>query len=312
MSSDKKKVCVVTGAGGFLGSHLCNYLISQGNIVVGISRANRFLDRDLLRHPDFYFIEQDLRLVSPIHLSKISPKVDVIFHLASRQPSSPGLEYRDFYQGNVITTQKVIDLADSLNVETLVYTSTITVFGKTSGVLKEDSCVSPPNYYALTKYIAEKLLEFYSQKAKNKIKVVVIRLPSVFGRGHLGGIVHTISALAKKDEKIELFSKGMRMRALISDKTAIESLYLAWQKSAEFLRNFELFLIADEPSVKLKDIAELIVETMGSRSKIILSDKKTSLDRDIIVDVGKAKEVLGIRPRNLLLTLKDYIREVWM
>ena len=312
MSSDKKGLCVVTGAGGFLGSHLCEYLVSKGNTVVGISRTNRFLDEKLLSHPRFYFIEQDLCLVSPEQLLEIGSTVDVIFHLASQQPSFPDLQYEDFYQGNVVTTLKIIDLANKLSVKTVIYTSTITVFGYAEDVLKEDSCVSPPNYYGLTKYIAEKLLEFYSKDSKRERKAIVFRLPSVFGNNHLGGIVHTICSLAKQNKEIEVFSKVERIKTLISDKTVVEALYLGWQKSLSLFRNFELFLIADEPAIRLIDIAKLVVETMDSHSKIVLSDKKVGLDWDIIVDVTKAKEVLGFRPRNLVTALKDYVREVWM
>ncbi len=308
--SREKNFCLVTGAGGFLGSHLCSYLIDKGNMVIGVSRKEGFLSPEVLDHPNFFFIKGDMMDISSVNLAQINNPIDVIFHLASQQPSSAGIGYEDFYRGNVMTTQKVIEWAQEMGVGMIVYTSTIAVFGDRRGIVDEETCVSPNTYYAITKYVGERLLYMFT-KERSGARVVIFRLPSVFGKNHLGGIVHTISSLAKENKTIELFSKGQIKKPLISYKTVLDSLYTAWMRG-DSLPDFEVFLLADYPTLVLKEVAEVIVESMGSDSRILLSERQSVARGDMVPDTTKARTLLGLEGRDVREALRDYVREVWL
>ncbi len=191
------KTALVTGATGFLGSALAEALLKKDLKVVGIGRkSNGFLSNATLDDTRFTFLNLDLTKDCTEALSHYA--VDVIFHLAARQPMA-NIGFEDFYAGNVATTRRVIQYAKQAGVSQLVYSSTLSVFGKDPGVraLTEEIVPIPTNYYGLTKYVAERLIEI--ELLGSNVQATAVRFPSLYGRNHLGGIIYTYYSREKGD-----------------------------------------------------------------------------------------------------------------
>lgn len=297
----KMKTVLVFGGTGFLGSYLVKYLLLKEIRVIVYIHKNIGLLKDF-KHTNLY----DIDSLDVDNLVKMN--ILTIYHLASKQ-TAMNPSYNEFYDGNVIPTINILELAKKLKIGHIIYTSTSNVFSKNieMSLMNELMTPNPFNYYGLTKYISEKILEIES--SREKLKNCVIRFPSIYGINCGGGIVDTLYSHSKKNEKIELYSNGERLRNLIYIESAVEILYLAMLES-EKLKNFEIFMAGSSDSMRLIDIAKLIVSATNSSSEIIPVDKFSPLDFDVNIDTAKAEKILGFKPLSIANGIKKYIEEM--
>lgn len=290
---------MVTGVTGFLGSALVEALLDRGGRVIGIGRRDKgFLSDRIVRDQQFILCKLDLTQDITTTLSEYT--IDTIFHLAAQQPSSPNLSFDDFYKGNVVTTRNVITLAKQ-SVRQFIYVSTVAVWGATDKELREDVSPTPSNYYGLTKYIAERLIEI--ELHQTNVQATVVRFPSLYGRNHLGGVIYTYYQLAKEGKSIEVYGRGATVRNALYVDNAVDALCRVAGKR-ENLAPFEIFLTGSANALPMVKIAEYIRDCLHSSSKIVLIDKPLPSPQDMHVNIEKAKHLLGFNP----MTLEDGIR----
>ncbi|MDD3324216.1 MAG: NAD(P)-dependent oxidoreductase [Sulfurospirillaceae bacterium] len=295
------KVVLVFGATGFLGSNLIRYLLSKNLKVVVYKHIN--LDNILnLGSDDLIIIDSFDENLSQVY------QIDTIYHLASKV-FSEFPEYKDFYETNVELTRKIINYAKFLKINQFVYISTGSIFSRKdpASVFDETTCPNPKNYYGLTKYIAEKLVEIEFEKTD--IKTCIVRFPSIFGVNSRGGIVETFYTLAKENKPIEVYSNGQKLRNLIYVESAAEMLYLLY-KNQENLSKNEIFMAGSEDSLKLIDVARLVVSLTNSGSVVVPVDKFPPSDFDVMIDTTKAQKILGFQPLKIQFGLKRYIKDM--
>ena len=161
--------CLVTGAAGFIGSHLAEKLLALGHDVVGIDNfldnyPRRFKDANLAafgHDPKFTFLGEDLLRVD---LKRLFGGVSHVFHLAA-QPgvrSSWGSEFDRYTENNIRATQRLLEAAKELKLEKFVYASTSSVYGDTDDLpMREDGSTRPISPYGATKLAAEHLCYLY-------------------------------------------------------------------------------------------------------------------------------------------------------
>lgn len=298
------QTALVTGATGFLGSALVDALLRRGKRVVCIGRRNRgFLSDEAIHHRQCKFVTLDLRGNIDGALSAYT--IDAIFHLAAKQPGR-GLDFDDFYSGNVETTRNVIKYAEQSGVSQLVYVSTLSVFGKDPhvAILTEENIPIPTDHYGLTKYMAERLIEI--ELFQSRVQATVVRFPSLYGRNCRRGVIYTYYQLAKKGEPVEIYHRGQRYRNALYVDDAAQLLTLVSDKR-EHLGQFEIFSAGSQNSLRMADIAKYIKDFTGSSSRIIPVDKSSSTDWDVYIDITKAKRMLGFEPMTIEEGLKKYV-----
>ena len=178
---------LVTGAAGFIGSHLCEHLLSQGDEVVGVDALTDFYDprrkrshiQRLLEWNRFSFRELELTAAP---LEEVFGKADVVYHLAGQPGVRPswGSEFDVYLARNVAATQRVLEALRVVPVWKLVYASSSSVYGDaetypTSETLRPQP-VSP---YGVTKLAGEHLCELYRREFG--VPAVSLRLFTVYG-----------------------------------------------------------------------------------------------------------------------------------
>ena len=297
---------LVTGATGFLGSAVVERLLSEEFDVVGTGRKPKgFLSEMALAHPKFSLARLDL--TDDAALENLDP-VDAIFHLASQLPTPKNVSFTDFLDSNVQATHNLLRLAKQMNVQKFIYLSTGSIFSKKpeDDVVSEQSCPCPISHYGLTKYMGERLVEI--ELRGSSVKGIVVRYPSIFGKNHLGGIVHTFYTLARQNLPIEVYSKGERYRNLLYVDDALEILLRLLKLNHP--DSFEIFCAGSQDSQTMLAIATIIRDMMRSKSEIIPVDKFPPSDWDVFIDISKLKNVTGFMPLSIESAIKQYLKEM--
>ncbi|MFG2226532.1 NAD-dependent epimerase/dehydratase family protein [Streptomyces sp. NPDC048644] len=177
----------VTGAAGFIGSHLCDHLLAAGDTVIGIDaltdcydpmRKRRHL-ADARRSPVFSFHHVDV--LDP-QLDALLDDVDVVYHLAGQPGVRPswGREFELYTRRNVLATQRLLETVRDRPLRKFLHASSSSVYGDADCFpTPETACPHPVSPYGVTKLAAEHLCEMY--RTTYRVPTVSLRLFTVYG-----------------------------------------------------------------------------------------------------------------------------------
>jgi len=297
---------LVTGATGFFGSAVVDRLLTEGCDVVGTGRkAKGFLSDTAIAHPKFTLAKLDL--TNDAALENLDP-ADAVLHLASQQPSSKNISFTELFSSNVQTTYKLLRVVKQMNVQKFVYPSTTSVLSKKpeDDFVSEQSYPSPASHYGLTKYMGERLVKI--ELRDSSVKGIVVRYPSIFGKNHLGGIVHTFYTLARQNLPIEVYSKGERYRNLLYVDDAVEILVRLLVSNQQ--DSFEIFCAGSQDSQTMLAIATMVRDMLRSKSEVIPVDKFPPSDWDVFIDISKIQRNLDIVPMTIEGGLQRYVEDM--
>jgi len=227
---------VVTGAAGFIGSHLCERLVQDDHEVIGVDCFTDYYDSDrkhsniagLLREPSFTLLELDL-LTAP--LEPLLDGVDVVYHLAGQPGVRPswGQEFATYSQRNLLATQRMLEAARDCELTKFVYASSSSVYGDAEAYpTKEDLRPQPVSPYGVTKLAAEHLCELYRTTAG--VPTVSLRLFTVYGpRQRPDMAFSALVEAALTGGQFVLFGDGNQTR----DFTYVDDVVTAMTSAAE-------------------------------------------------------------------------------
>lgn len=217
---------VVTGAAGFIGSHLCDRLLKESHEVVGVDCFSDFYSRTIkeknmeatLGHANFAFYELDL---VEDDLREAVEGADVVFHLAGRSGIRPGRRnpFDHYLKDNVVATRRLLDALSGIQVKKFVYGSGWSVYGEAEKLpTKESSVPQPLSWDGVTKLAGEHLVRQHS--AASGLPAVCLRYFTVYGPRQRPDMAVTrfVTALAAGHD-IEIFGDGEQTRdfTFISD-----------------------------------------------------------------------------------------------
>lgn len=177
---------LVTGASGFIGTHLTRRLVAAGASVIALDLK---IQRETL--PDVSYMIGDVRNLESVNL----PKVDEIFNLAAVH-TTPGHQDHEYYDTNVNGALEVVRLAERDNVLNVTFTSSISVYGPSEDRMTEASQPAPVSAYGKSKLMAEKIQRAWADQDERR-SLVVARPAVVFGAGE-GGNFARMAGLLKK------------------------------------------------------------------------------------------------------------------
>ena len=297
------KIYLITGVTGFVGYNLAKRLLNENYIIIGLGRSED--NTDLSNYDNYNYIKLDLATGDLNILDRFL--INGVFNLASQQPNKKDIDYNTYYKSNVKTTLNLIKYFGSKKLEFFVYTSTISIFGQPQEQLINETTVpQPENFYSLTKYISEAILKFESDKLN--MKIIILRLQSVFGKGDGYGIVHTFYEELKNNKDVELFSMGKIHRNLVLIDDVIDTFFQILQKH-KILDKFNVFNVASNNSLTTLEIANIVKKFLKSDSKIICSNKKYIFDWDVFVDNTKIQKKLTLKLNSLNDAILKYLTQ---
>ncbi|MBR6156114.1 MAG: SDR family oxidoreductase [Lachnospiraceae bacterium] len=290
------KRVLVTGGAGFLGSHLCDRLIAEGNDVICLDNlftGNKNNIRHLIGHPYFEFIRHDI--TEPIHL-----EVDQIYNLAC--PASPV-----HYQYNPIKTTKtsvlgainMLGLAKRVHAR-ILQASTSEVYGDPEVHPQPESyrgCVNTigiRSCYDEGKRVAETL--FFDYHRQNHVDIKVMRIFNTYGPNmhpNDGRVVSNFIVQALKGQDITVYGDGSQTRSFCYVDDLIEGMVRLMNSRDGFTGPVN---IGNPGEFTILQLAEKVIELTGSKSKIVFEPLPSDdpLQRKPVIDL--AKKELGWEP----------------
>ncbi len=304
----KQSTIGVTGAAGFIGSHLCEALIDKGYIVIGadnLSKGDKDNLKSLQRSKNFSFHKTDI--TNSHKISKAFKSVNVIVHLAAVKIPRYGNRL-DTLLVNTKGTENILEIA-RINKSKVIFASTSDVYGKNPTIpFKEDSDLLLGSTevarwaYAVSKILDEHLCFAYSEQYK--IPFVILRLFGVYGprqhRSWWGGPQSLFIDAILRDKPVEIHGDGKQTRSFIYIDDVIEAII----KSIELQKiSREIINIGTDKEISIIDLAQLIAQLLGRPLKIKKVKYKSFTGKkyeDVlrrVPDIKKAKLLLDWTPK---------------
>jgi UDP-glucose 4-epimerase len=294
---------VVTGAAGFLGSHLCETLLSRGHRVVGIDCFSGYYPRTLKeaniaglrRSPSFRLLEVDLATAS---LGSLLDGVDVVFHLAA-QPGvrhSFGHGFGAYLHHNVQATQRLLEAAVGRDLTAFVYASSSSVYGDQQVYpAREDAPLRPVSPYGATKVIKEQLAGAFWRSAG--VPVVGLRYFTVYGPRQRPDMAFSrFLARALEGRPLSVLGDGRQVREF----TYVGDVIRATVAAAERGERGSVYNVGGGEPVALLDVITLMKELLDRPIAIEHVEAGPGDPRRTEADVTRAVRDLGYRPETTL------------
>lgn len=284
-----KKRILVTGGAGFLGSHLCDRLIEQGNDVICIDNlftGSKDNIRHLMGNPYFEFIRHDV--TEPIYV-----EVDQIYNLAC--PASPiHYQYDPIKTGktSVLGALHTLGLAKRVHAR-ILQASTSEVYGDPEIHPQPESyrgCVNPigiRSCYDEGKRMAETL--FFDYHRQHQVDIKVIRIFNTYGprmNTHDGRVVSNFIVQALKNENITIYGSGEQTRSFCYVDDLIEGMIRMMNSRDGFTGPVN---IGNPGEFTMLELAKKIIDLTGSSSKIVFEPlpQDDPMQRRPVIDLAK-------------------------
>src|SRR6201996_9258065 len=279
----KQLTSVVTGAAGFLGSHLTDLLLSRGHKVIGIDNfVTGSVDNisHLGGNPNFKFIQQDVT-----EFIFLQEPVNYVCHFAS--PASP-IDYLELpiqtLKVGSLGTHKALGLAKNKGARFLI-ASTSEIYG--------DPMIHPRGCYDEAKRFAEAMTMAYHRE--HKVETRIVRIFNTYGprmRVNDGRVVPAFVSQAIKNKPVTVFGKGNQTRSFCYVSDLIEGIYRLMMSDYDLPVN-----IGNPVEMTMLQFAEEIIKATGSKSKIIFKPLPQDDPKQRRPDITKAKKILKWEPK---------------
>jgi nucleoside-diphosphate-sugar epimerase len=290
---------VVTGAAGFIGSHLCQRLIELGHNVIGIDCLTDYYPRALkqrnlkgLRSSKFRYLRRDLTVAD---LSRIVRPCDYVFHLAA-QPGvrgSWGESFEKYVRNNILATQAVLEAAKGSKVTKLICTSSSSIYGEQTALpTPEDTSPKPVSPYGITKLAAENLCRIYDRNFT--VPIVILRYFTVYGpRQRPDMAFHRFIDSALRGSTIVVYGDGSASRDFTYVADAVDATILAMEKSEPG----QVFNVGSGEPVTVNDAISTLEKILGKEISVRHEETQRGDVTNTHADINRARTLLGFKPR---------------
>ncbi len=293
---------LITGAAGFIGSNLAEYLIND-NDIIGIDNFDPFYDinikknnlDNLLKSEKFTFVNMDFTDEKQVDELFSKYSIHCIIHLGGKAGVRPSiLAPQDYVKANIQGTVNLLEAAKKYDINNFVFASSSSVYGNLlkgpfSETLDVRECISP---YASTKLSCEHLCYTYSHLYN--IKVKALRFFTVYGRRQRPDLaIHKFTDKISNGDPIEIYGDGYTGR----DYTYIDDILYGIKQAMLYNDSaFEVFNLGGSSPVLLKDLVQTIEEGLDIEAKKVYLPKQPGDVELTFADISKAQSMLNYTP----------------
>ena len=303
---------LVTGAAGFIGSHLAADLLRREWLVTGVDTRSSASDpvaaenlAVLMGDGRFRFVAAN---VTSTDLALLLEGIDVVFHMAALPGvrRSWGERFADYLTCNVLATQRLLEACGVVEVPRLVFASSSSVYGQTdSKPSRETDPLSPSSPYGVSKLAAERLCLAYAARPGAATTVVALRYFTVYGpRQRPDMAISRIMRAATSGRTVPLYGTGAQRR----DFTYISDAVNATIAAATATAQAEVVNVGSACSRPLADVLDAVARLSGAQVPML---RRVSQPGDVdatAADLTKARALLGYEPQ---VDLTEGLRRQW-
>jgi UDP-glucuronate 4-epimerase len=294
---------LVTGGAGFIGSHVVDSLLGDGDQVTVLDNFDAFYDRAVKErnieahrtNPRYRLIEADLRDSDTLARELTGP-FDVILHLAAMGGVRPSIERPMTFQDvNVRGTQNLLEIAARQGIPQFIFASSSSVYGVNPRVpwREDDSVLQPISPYASTKVSGELLGHVYSHLYG--MRFVALRFFTVYGpRQRPDLAIHKFAKLITEGRSIPVFGDGSTRR----DYTYVDDIVAGVRGALRYSRSqYEVINLGNNQTVTLLEMIRSLEDALGARATIDWQPAQPGDVPQTWASVAKARDLLGYEPR---------------
>ncbi len=296
---------LVTGGAGFIGSHLCERLLSDGVKVICLDNFDTFYDPNIkIKNTEtltkkfphlFELVTGDIR--NPEQLKGVfqKNKVDFVVHLAARAGVRPSIADPLLYQDvNIRGTIVLLEACKERGVKNFVFASSSSVYGENQRVpfTEKDLDIQPISPYGATKRAGELLC--YSYHHLYGMNTACLRIFTAYGpRQRPEMAIHKFTRFIDQGEKIPIYGDGSSRR----DYTYIDDLIDGILGVIRHHKGFEIYNLGESQTTSLKELIRLIEETFGKKANFEMLEFQPGDVSVTYADITKAKRMLKYQPK---------------
>lgn len=301
-----KKNILITGGAGFIGSHLIDYLLNEGNYTITcVDNFDNFYSPELkrkniephLKNENFKLVEADITDKNLIY--KLDKHYDIVVHFAAKAGVRPSIKDPVLYQHvNVVGLQNVLEIARLTSVKQFVFASSSSVYGLNKNIPwnEIDKELLPVSPYASSKIAGEWLGKTYSQLYN--IRFIALRFFTVYGpRQRPDLAINNFSHKIINGEPINFFGDGSTLRDYTFVKDIVAGIVAAMHYDKSI---FEVINLGNNKPVTL---SELVLSLEKVLNKKAILNKMPEQQGDVpatCADISKAQKLLNYHPQTKL------------
>lgn len=297
------KKILVTGGAGFIGSHLTERLLVEGQAVINVDNFNDYYDpnvkrrniESLLQKADYRLIEGEI--LDYVFLKDVfsRERINVVVHLAARAGVRPSImEPRLYQEVNVAGTTNLLELSRQFGVEKFIFGSSSSVYGENKKVpFSEDDPVDHPiSPYAASKKAGE--LICYTYHHLYGLPTTCLRFFTVYGpRQRPDMAIHKFTRSIRNGGEIAMFGDGTSRR----DYTFVSDIIEGICRAIEHCRGYHIYNLGESKTITLKELINLIAKCVG-REPVIRELPLQAGDVPVTyADISKARNEIGFQPK---------------
>lgn len=298
----------ITGGAGFIGSHIVDRIIKEGNSVVvydNFSTGKKIFVKHHFKNPRFRLVEGDLKNTKL--LGKSIKGSEFVFHMAAHADVRSGFENHTVdHEQNLEMTQNVLEAMYKNNVKKIAFASTSSVYGDAKvHPTPEDYPFEPTSLYGATKAACETYIHSYA--SYYGMTSYIFRFVSFIGERYTHGIiVDLLNKLKKNSKEIELFSDGSPKKSSLYVLDGINAIFTVIKKSKE---QFNVYNIGHTQVLTVNEIVDTILDAAGYKNvkkKWLGKTSNWKGDNEFVHLSAKKLNKLGWKPK---LAIKEGIKK---
>ena len=279
---------LVAGGAGFIGSHLCDALLSKNNTVIVADKlimGSKNIEH-LSQNTNFKFYEMELANQDNVDKLFGDNKIDIVYHMAansdiSKSANDTSIDFND----TLLTTRVLLESMRKNNVKNIFFASTSAVYGEMPDIVlnEETGGLKPVSYYGGAKLASEALISSYVSMCD--MNAVIFRFPNVIGPRLTHGVVYDfVKKLRNNSKELLILGNGTQCKPYIYVTDLVNAIVKLTEQFEPGVEIFNISVLSEGTSVT--HIAEIVVDVLG------LSDvefKYTGGDRGWKGDVPRFK-----------------------